>query len=151
MAVLKDAAPYWWIIAMLGEHGYEKGWALVASEGIAKAVWKETEERTTMYYEYANPQVADLDGDGTDEILFTEIYGEGGMIMNLLVVGLHGDTPKRTLTWLGNDPFYPEQCSSSYTLVRAGGGVHVDIAHSAACHKPNDRLRWTGQALVPVT
>jgi len=144
-ALRVDGEPHWWLAGYARVGPDEPGlpyYGLVATDG--NAVWTLAEPFDEFYPEGTDAEAHDLDGDGTDEVIYRETAGEGGgSSFAVVVVGVGGGQPRfgrAELGWQNED----EGCAGEWEVT---DGVVV-ITTEPACASYAGRFRWDGSTLV---
>ncbi len=146
VAVRVDGEPRWYLsgYAREGEdaEGASPHRALVAPDG--NVVWTEADAYDSYYPEGRDAEARDLDGDGTDEVVYHQSQGEGGAASyGVVVVGVAGGGAKLGVAELGYTAL-DEGCEADWTIEDGW----IVIAGDGECASYSGRFRWDGTTLV---
>lgn len=135
-----QAGRLWWIAGYANDAPHA---ALVEPPG--NVIWKAAEPVDEMYPDAELQHAEDIDGDGTDEILYVSTYGEGGgSSTELVVIGVGGARPVTAKAALGWSSIDDEGCLSDWSIT---DGVVV-VTGAGECATFSGRFRWNGTELV---
>jgi hypothetical protein len=155
VALRRGTASYWWIAAEVAApagddamDGKPRAWALVGTDGTV--AWKHTDPASPFGFELSRQDAVDLDGDGIDEVVYHQRFGEGGVFATELVVVSVTGEPRFATTHLGGGSIDGGDCDAGYQVVPAGRARRVEITRTGACDTlaARERLRWDGHALA---
>ncbi len=139
--------PRWWLWARAmvePDTGGSSHEALVAPDG--RVLWKEASEYDGQGEGAFGPVVADLDGDGTDEVLYEYVMAHGGYSMaDVVVVGLAGTTPVFGSAGLQSGGVDDEDYCAATWAVEDG------VVVVSGCPDFAGRFHWNGSTLVEET
>ncbi len=140
--------PRWWV-AGYAKTDEPEAWGSSPHQALLAApdgavIWKEASPWDEMYPDAQEPEAIDLDGDGSDEILYQSTYGEGGgSSTEVVVIGVAGARPvsgRVAIGWSNMD----EGCDASWGIVDG----RIDITGDGECASFTGRYRWNGTELV---
>ncbi len=146
VAVRVDGEPRWYLsgYARDGEdaEGASPHRALVAPDGAL--VWAEADAYDAYYPSGRDAEARDLDGDGTDEVVYHQTQGEGGAgSYGVVVVGVAGGGAKLGVAELGYTAM-DEGCEADWTIEDGW----IVITGDGECATYSGRYRWDGTTLV---
>ncbi len=140
VAARVEGEPRWYVSGYASEEDGEatQHIALVTPDG--RAVWSWVRDIDVYLRPHGDAMARDLDGDGTDEVLFGETIDEGTEAWSaVIVVPLDRGEMWTELAKLGD-----AGCEADWTL----DDRTIVITGEGACAKYSGRYRWDGMELL---
>ncbi len=137
VALRVGGEPRWYLAGYASAEDFDASphAALVAPDG--RVVWTEVDEYDAVYVQpHGDAEAHDLDGDGSDEVVYAETIGEGADAWSaLVVVGFDGGATEIDQVALGDAGCEAAWMIEERTIVITGEG---------ACASFDGRYRWDG-------